>query len=148
MNASKDRLMKMVSVYASDGCWVWMGAVGSSGYGTMEVLGKTALVHRVSYELHKGEIPAGMVIDHICKNKICVNPDHLRVVTHKQNTLENSDAPTAINAKKTHCIHGHPLSGDNLKLAVGTTNGKIKKERVCRTCQRTYQLQYYHRTKK
>jgi HNH endonuclease len=131
MRASKERLMKNVSV--SSDCWVWMGATSSSGYGTMEVSGKTASVHRVSYELFKGEIPAGMVIDHICKNRICVNPDHLRVVTHKQNTLENSNASAAINAKKTHCVNGHPLEGDNLIVKKGKNGNET---RACRTCAR------------
>lgn len=131
MKISEKEFLKKVDV--AKGCWTWKGAISASGYGTMMLLGKTTLAHRISYELFKGKIPAGMVIDHKCKNKVCVNPQHLRVVTHKQNTLENSNSLPAVNAQKTHCEHGHPLKGENLIIRIRDDGRKM---RACRICSR------------
>ena len=67
------------------GCWVWPGRLTPDGYGQCRYIGKSMLAHRLSYELHVGPIPAGLTIDHLCRNRCCVNPDHLELVTHKQN---------------------------------------------------------------
>lgn len=72
------------------GCWLWLGGVGPLGYGTFGMRKRMFLAHRVSYELHRGFIPEGMVLDHLCKQRSCVNPDHLRVVTRGVNSTENS----------------------------------------------------------
>lgn len=70
----------------SKGCWVWKGAKWEeTNYGQMRIGGKLIRAHRVSYLLFKGEIPAGTEIDHLCRNKLCVNPDHLEAVTHQVN---------------------------------------------------------------
>lgn len=69
----------------SGDCWEWMGSRGVHGHGAFKIGGKNVLVHRFSYELTHGPIPSGLVIDHMCHNPPCVNPDHLRAVTHKQN---------------------------------------------------------------
>lgn len=68
------------------GCWIWTGAVHKSGYATIKWQGKATVAHRVMYELHKGKIPEGLVLDHICSVKLCVNPDHLEPVTYSINT--------------------------------------------------------------
>ncbi len=107
------------------GCWVWTGAVwkgGSNRYGRFGNL----RAHRWSYEHHVGPIPEGLVIDHLCRNTLCVNPEHLEAVTDKVNILRGI-SPPALNALRDECKRGHPLSGDNL---VATKSGN----RQCRKC--------------
>lgn len=92
--------------------------------------------HRFSYIIHKGEIPPKLVIDHLCRNTLCVNPDHLEAVTHKENLLRGI-GPTSINAKKTHCIHGHEYTPQN-------TDYKPNGTRRCKTCHLRISNQWYH----
>jgi hypothetical protein len=75
-------------VTKSDDCWEWTGSRGNYGHGALAVDGRNVGAHRFSYELAIGPIPTGLVIDHMCHNPPCVNPAHLRAVTHKQN-IEN-----------------------------------------------------------
>lgn len=72
-------------VHKTEGCWEWNGYRRHLGYGAFTRRGKTSAVHRITYELTHGPIPEGLFIDHICHNPPCVNPDHLRPVTPKQN---------------------------------------------------------------
>lgn len=106
------RLVPKIAIQAS-GCWEWTGTRDSGRYGRISVPGDSgAGVHRVVYELVKGPIPEGLVLDHLCRNPPCVNPSHLEVVTHRENTLRGV-GPTAVNAAKTHCKHGHPFDEQN-----------------------------------
>lgn len=116
-------------------CWIWQGygkggSVGN-GYGSIRIGNdQEKYAHRVSYELHIGPIPEGLEIDHIvCRRRKCVNPNHLRAVTHRINSIENSLGLTAINYKKTHCIRGHELTIDNLQ-----PNYLRRGERRCKLC--------------
>lgn len=119
-----------VSVTPS-GCWNWLGTKNESGYGGLwnPFTKKCQKAHRVTYEFVKGPIATGLTIDHLCRNKSCVNPEHLEAVTLKEN-IRRSGSLTAVHSQKTHCIHGHPFSGSNLKF--GKTDGK----RICITCER------------
>jgi hypothetical protein len=74
-------------------CWLWTAAT-SAGYGRMRIDGESQLAHRVSYQIHNGSIPAGLEIDHICRVRLCVNPDHLQAVSSSQNSENQSVANT------------------------------------------------------
>lgn len=122
-----------------NGCWEWRGCVLPSGYGQICWESKARPVHRIAWMLLRGPIPPGKVMDHLCRNTICVNPDHLEVVTPKENALRGI-GPTAMNAKQTHCIHGHAFSGENLYLRkVKATNSY---QRHCRICMRMYRRRW------
>lgn len=98
------------------GCWIWTAATNSRGYPCAAWHGKTTSVHRLSYELLVGPIPAGLTIDHLCMVKRCINPAHLEPVTSEENSRRYA-------ATITHCKHGHPLPAPN-------TRGR----RICREC--------------
>lgn len=117
-------------VIKRNNCWEWT-AYTRNGYGRFKINGNLVTAHHFSYELIHGVIPKEYEVDHLCRNKICVNPDHLEAVIKKENILRGF-APTAINSKKTRCIHGHPLSGDNLGMR--DDNGG----RFCKTCRKNW----------
>ena len=111
---------------AATGCWLWLKYIAQdTGYGKLTVDGRQLYAHRVYYERHRGPIPEGLVIDHLCRVRNCVNPAHLEVVTRGENTLRG-ETPSGINSRKTHCPQGHPLSGDNLY--------RWKNKRQCNIC--------------
>ena len=112
-----DRFWEKVDKSAPNGCWVWTGA-RTHGHGTIHVAmpNKLDYTHRVVFGLLGQEIPEGMQVDHICRNRLCCNPDHLRFVTRDQNVVENSLSPSALNKAKYYCKRGHPLAGENLRL--------------------------------
>ena len=121
------RLLERISPEPNTGCWLWLGRVRWDGYGQF-YLGKVTTAHRASWQLHRGPIPQDRVLDHVCRTRSCVNPDHLRLVTLAQNTTENSASPSALNRSKYFCKRGHPLTGPNLGLE--------PKGRYCRACDR------------
>lgn len=110
------------------GCWEWSNR-DKDGYGIIKIKGKNIRVHRVIYEHFVGPIPDDLQPDHLCRNRACSNFEHLEIVTARENTLR-SNCVSAINARKTHCIKGHPLSGDNLYVY---DEGR---KRQCRQCSR------------
>lgn len=101
----KARLLPQID--ESEGCWNWNGVV-SKGYGLIKIHSRSVRVHRLMYEVFIGPIPEGFVIDHLCKNKKCVNPDHLEAVTSRENTLRG-DGITAKQARQKMCMRGHEL---------------------------------------
>ena len=106
------------------GCWLWTGYVNSWGYGTVwsSAAKKVRYAHRVSYEQKTGlTIPDGMDINHLCRVRCCVNPDHLEVLPRSEHMSRQ------LSATKTHCVRGHPLSGENIYLYAN-------RFRQCRAC--------------
>lgn len=91
------------------GCHLWQGPLDRDGYGMFYLRRRNRRAHRVGWYTVKGEIPEGMVVDHLCGVRSCVNPAHLRLQTPRQNALENSRGIGAVNARKTHCKEGHPF---------------------------------------
>jgi hypothetical protein len=113
-------------------CWIWNGYVTRWGYGRFSFNGKGLAAHRLSLNLVGIETPPHLVADHICRNKLCVNPNHLRVVTQRVNSLENNFGPTEMNHRKSHCIHGHRFDRENTRTYI--REGTLR--RACKTCQR------------
>lgn len=112
------------------GCLIWQGARNSKGYGSMAagVKGKTQLTHRAVYQLTVGPIPPGLTIDHLCMEKLCLNVQHMEVVTRSENSRRKITA-------QTRCKRGHELAGGNLRLT-HRANGRT--HRVCRECARLH----------
>ena len=116
-------------VEKTEGCWLWIASREGGGYGRFYLThGHGVPAHRFAYELLVGPIPPGLEIDHLCRNRACVNPAHLEPVTHRINDLRGINPP-AMNARKTHCPHGHPY--DLLNTYTG-----YKGCRDCRICHR------------
>jgi hypothetical protein len=134
MTADIERLWNWVERRGDDECWQWVGSLAGHGYGTLQRLHRpgrpTVMAHRMAYELLVGPIPDGLQIDHLCRNRGCVNPRHLEVVTQQENIRRGVGA-SARNARKTHCPQGHPLSGDNLYVSPAGW-------RQCRICRRQH----------
>src|SRR5690606_28140598 len=107
-----DRFWNKVNM-RPDGCWEWQGARQSGGYGSFWWQGRVQKAHRVSYEDQMGPIPEGLVLDHLCRVRHCVRPDHLEPVTQKENTLRGDTIP-AHKLAKDSCPAGHPHAGDTL----------------------------------
>ena len=123
-----------------DGCWIWTGAYREQyGVFTAPRNGKSRAVHPAhtwSYWLHVGEFAEGLELDHLCKKPSCVNPKHLEPVTPTVNK-QRSDCPSGINFRKTHCLNGHALVGDNLYSRRRLLkSGEVATHRLCKTCQR------------
>jgi len=129
----RERFEAKVSVDVASGCWNWTGARHMrTGYGSIRVyidgVAKSDSAHRVAHQLFKGPIPDGLQIDHLCRNRRCVNPDHLEAVTCRVNILRGTSFQ-AINAAKTECIRGHAFDATNTYIYAA---GK----RYCRECRR------------
>jgi hypothetical protein len=108
MSTFPDRFWAKVDRRAPDECWPWLASTLPSGYGQIRRGSTTAYAHRVAYELERGPIPYGLVLDHHCRTPACVNPAHLEPVTHRENCARGM-APGQILARAGVCKRGHQL---------------------------------------
>lgn len=120
------RFWSKVEMQSMEGCWEWHAAKNSEGYGRYYFDGKARPAHRLAYEAMRGPIPTGLQIDHLCRNRACVNLDHLEPVSGRVNVLRG-EGPAARCARVTLCPQGHPYDEANTYI---TTKGK----RNCRAC--------------
>lgn len=116
-----ERVLDLVE--KTDACWLWQGRTMPNGYGVISVRAGTGLVHRIVYTALVGPIPEGCEIDHLCRVKNCVRPNHLEPVTHAENVRRAG-------AAKTHCIHGHEFTPEN------TYRERVTGRRSCKVCRR------------
>lgn len=127
-----DRFAEKIALTDS-GCIEWLAGTNGVGYGVVHLQpsdgSRKTYAHRWSYEHHNGPIPDGLHLDHLCRNTLCVNPDHLEPVTPRVNVVRGVSSP-AMNARKTRCHADHPLNGDNLYVTPSTGY------RHCRECAR------------
>lgn len=143
-------LLAWLESQSGDDCWIWAGDGYTNGYGRIHYEGRQQPVHRVVYTVLTGPIPDGLEVDHQCHNldldclggaddphRRCCNPAHLEAVTHRVNSLRAPNGLAGFNARKTHCPHDHPYSGENLRRK---GNG-----RGCRQCHRDSEARRRHR---
>lgn len=137
-----DRLDSKIDKTSS--CWIWNGKVDKTGYGSfgmrVEKACRTRAAHKIVYETLVGEVPEGMQLDHLCRIPLCVRPDHLEVVTPRENTLR-SNGIAAINARKTHCVHGHEFTVENTYIH------KKRGSRHCKACIKVATMKYQNKLK-
>ena len=140
-NNNPDNIWRFIKIPKDpDGCWIWQGKLlQKSGYGRIRFNMRNIMAHRFVYEYVTGkEIPKGLQIDHLCRNRACVNPDHLEPITAKENI--NRGMLNNQNKNKTHCIRGHTYTNKNTRI-------DPKGARQCRECDRFRNKRSYHKNK-
>lgn len=137
-----ERFRLRLDIQPETGCWNWTGYRNRNGYGQFYFNGRQRPAHCYAWEVKNGPVPYGTEIDHLCRNRACVNPDHLEAVPHRENILRGV-GPIVVNATKTHCVHGHEFTPENTM----TYRRGNSLRRYCRTCRRRLQRIWRQRTK-
>lgn len=129
-----ERFMQYIEPITESGCWIWMASDDGKGYGQFSIKGKPCKAHHFAYEYFKGPLPLGLMPDHLCRVRLCANPDHLEAVTNKVNVLRGN-GHTARNARKIACNRGHLFGLENTYFYKG--------KRYCKACQRENWPKYH-----
>lgn len=132
--SAEQRFWSKIDLDFETGCWNWSSSLNRNGYGEFWFNGTSVRAHRFSFELLKSKILHGLQLDHLCRNRKCVNPNHLEAVTNHENVIRGI-GPTAKNYSKTHCESGHEFTKENTYL-------KKHGGRECRTCMKELQRTY------
>lgn len=142
MNLSEKDIIRFKDgiFYSPDGCWYWTKTINLNGYGIMSLGRKMKSCHRISFFIHNGKLPHNLLVCHACDNTLCVNPNHLFLGTHKDNTQDMVKKGRHMHGfQKTHCKRGHELSTENVYL--------FGKKRNCKICRRAAGKAYRKRKK-
>ena len=139
------RFWKHVSPEPNSGCWLWTASEDGRGYGQFAPFGWRGLhkqgsikAYKFAYLFYRGSVPDGKELDHVCRNRLCVNPDHLEPVSHRENVLRG-DSPSARQARQTHCKRGHEFTAEN------TWSGD--EHRRCKTCDKV-RMAAFHKARR
>ena len=153
------RIQRNIKI-APNGCWVWTGYPDTHGYGRFRIFIDGVIrctgAHRAAWLAYRGDIPADhLQLDHLCRNRLCCNPDHLELVTNQENARRSVAAigaagrgrpPGRANSVlRDTCKYGHPLSGENLSIYTPPTGYA---RRVCRACARRANLEWRERQRR
>lgn len=136
MSALPERFWAKVD--KTDGCWNWTAGNNGNGYGLFWLDGRMQSAHRVAWFAIVGAIPDDMQLDHLCRNRACVNPDHLEPVTQRENILRG-ESSSALAARRNHCANGHEYTAENTYHRPDST------ARGCRACRSAQMAAYYAR---
>jgi hypothetical protein len=126
-----ERFWAKVSPEPNSGCWLWVGSSHPEGYGQLRYGKRQAYAHRLALDLGHSKTP-GMTVDHLCRTKACCNPEHLELVTRRENAIRGNVHTNGDNhRRKTHCPQGHPYDASNTY--------RYRGERHCKACGRARQ---------
>lgn len=123
------KFMSLFKIEEVTGCHIYQGCIGERGYGKINIFKVTVQAHRLSYCIHKGDIPKGLYVCHKCDNPSCINPEHLFIGTALENNMDKIEKGRDRNKSKTHCKHGHEFTAEN-------TNVSKQGKRKCKACDR------------
>lgn len=137
-------LAKITTAETPDGCWLWRGYVDAAGYGQSTFGGVRMPAHQAVFRAYGGALSVGLEIDHVCRNRTCVNPLHLEAVTREENLRRSPIQVSTIHANKTHCDHGHPFDVINTRVRMQ----RGRPTRQCIECSRARSRATYARNRR